>query len=284
MNSPPISSRSRSRREWRACPAMPTSARSLRPHARRPRLPSPRTRLRLGPSRARCHPCHRRVPPTAGSPTRRTARLPVPPTITTGSDIYLVREGGEPRLIAGREGGTTRNVCPAFSPDGTRLAFGVASPQGRAVVVVGRRCRWSRHPSAASDPYWEVRRRIVAPGPGPAVCPRWSSDGTRLAYLDGSTVVVRGTRWFDVGPRWFDRPPPATRGVKDLERGRDPSDPLLVAVGRLDGARGLSGSELRDRRREAGWHGRPRHPAELRPLCHRRAGHPTAGRSSSWRT
>ena len=67
--------------------------------------------------------------------------------ITTGSDIYLVRAGVEPRLIAGRDGGTTRNVCPAFSPDGPRLAFGVASTQGRGRGRPRTRCerRHQRH-------------------------------------------------------------------------------------------------------------------------------------------
>ncbi len=109
-------------------------------------------------------------------------QLPGSTDDTTGSDIYLVREGGEPRLIAGRDGGTTRNVCPAFSPDGTRLAYGVASPQGRVVVVLG----------VDASGVTGAPVRITVPGPGPGVCARWSSDGTHLAYVDGGVVVVRG--------------------------------------------------------------------------------------------
>lgn len=102
--------------------------------------------------------------------------------ITTGSDIYLVREGGTPRLIADRAGGGTRNVCPSFSPDGTRLAFGEMSNQGRAVVVLGLDANGVTHETV----------RITVPGSGPVVCVRWSSDGTRIAYLDGGTIVIRG--------------------------------------------------------------------------------------------
>jgi hypothetical protein len=135
--------------------------------------------------------------------------------VTTGSDIYLVQEGGEPRLIAGREGGTTRNVCPAFSSDGTRLAFGVASNLGRAVVVLGLDAN-----GVVTDTV-----RIAVPGSGPAVCVRWSSDGTRIGYLDGGVVVIRGLDGLTLARAAGDP------GIKDLVRGRDPSDPLLSPSG-----------------------------------------------------
>ena len=100
----------------------------------------------------------------------------------TGSDIYLVREGSQPRLIASREGGTTRNSCPAFSPDGTKLAYVAVGPQGQDVVVLDL------------DANGDIRDTVHIPvtGAGVVVCPRWSSDGARVAYLEGRVVVVRG--------------------------------------------------------------------------------------------
>ena len=83
--------------------------------------------------------------------------------ITTGSDIYLVRAGAEPRLIAGREGGTTRNVCPAFSPDGTKLAFAVASNQGRAVIVLGL-ARTASSTTRCTSPFQDPGQPSVSGG------------------------------------------------------------------------------------------------------------------------
>ena len=109
-------------------------------------------------------------------------RPPSSTDITTGSDIYLVRAGIAPRLIAGRQRGGIRNECPAFSPDGRQLAYSVDAGAERALVVLG----------VNADGVTTETARFAVPGPGSPVCPRWSSDGTRVAYLDGATVVVRG--------------------------------------------------------------------------------------------
>ena len=138
---------------------------------------------------------------------------------TTGSDIYLVREGGQPRVIASREGGTTRNSCPAFSPEGTRLAYGVAGPQGRDVVVLG----------VDADGVIDDPVSIGVPGSGPVPCPRWSSDGRRIAYvLDGDpdgtgrpTLVVRG----------LDGSTPAAEAGDPSLKDFDPPDALVSPSG-----------------------------------------------------
>ena len=115
-----------------------------------------------------------------------------------GGDIYVVREGEEPKLIAGRGESDSTNVCPIFSPDGTRLAYGNTGTEGPgAIVVVELGVDGSIVDSVRLDIPGTVGSSILSQR-GPelgrrlAPCPRWSSDGTRVGYLDGSIVVMRG--------------------------------------------------------------------------------------------
>jgi hypothetical protein len=133
-----------------------------------------------------------------------------------GSDIFLVRQGGAPRLVASRGAGKTWNVCPAFSPDGTMLAYGTKSPTGRSLRVVG-----VTRTGAIVAPSIELK---IA-GSGDAPCPRWSSDGSRLAYRSGPKVIVRALDGSS---------PPIAAGdpaISDFRRGLN--SPLASPAGHL---------------------------------------------------
>ncbi|HJQ49101.1 MAG TPA: hypothetical protein VJ838_01110, partial [Gaiellaceae bacterium] len=62
-----------------------------------------------------------------------------------GSGVFLTRMGDVPKLVAGRDGGKTWKVCPAFSPNGRMLAFvrvtgttGWRNDTARSTIVVVR--------------------------------------------------------------------------------------------------------------------------------------------------
>jgi Tol biopolymer transport system component len=93
-----------------------------------------------------------------------------------GGDIYLVREGVEPHVIVDRGPSMTRNVCPQFSPDGSKLVYGELDGTAAALVLLeigdgGGASEW---------------RRLHLPGvSSDAPCPRWTRAGTHIAYLSG---------------------------------------------------------------------------------------------------
>jgi hypothetical protein len=105
-----------------------------------------------------------------------------------GSDVFVTRVGGRPELVAGRGKAKVWNVCPAFSPNGRMLAFArvtntvVWSGRDRSTIVVVR--LGPRGPIRAGRLVLKVRGDR-------ARCPVWSSDGSRLAYLEYGRVVVR---------------------------------------------------------------------------------------------
>jgi Tol biopolymer transport system component len=110
-------------------------------------------------------------------------------------DIYLLSKGAAPRRIIGSDGDGIAQACPTFSPDGQRLAYGEARASGtvttyrgvwpvsdRAVVVV-----------ELSDPSQALMRVTLPTNPGEIVCPKWSPDGTHVAFRVGTGLWVANT-------------------------------------------------------------------------------------------
>ena len=99
-----------------------------------------------------------------------------------GSNVFMIRAGSSPKLVARRGSRSAWNICPVFSPNGRLLAF--ARERGsRSTIVVVR--IGGKGPIPAN-------RRVLKVPTGSAHCPRWSANSSRLAYLSRGHVIVFG--------------------------------------------------------------------------------------------
>jgi Tol biopolymer transport system component len=93
-------------------------------------------------------------------------------------DIYLVREGEAARRIIGSDSDGLDQICPAFSPDGRRLAHGEAGGTAdagyhdAALVISDLDAEGSASESLRID----VDGTFLTP------CATWSADGRRVAF------------------------------------------------------------------------------------------------------
>lgn len=107
---------------------------------------------------------------------------PDAPQVSRGQDLNLyVSDGdGAARLLVGAEGSTTTRHCPAFSADGTLLAWG----EKRGAAVAGGEVVISGFAPSGQLRGAEIRVSIptIPPHFGPP-CPAWSPVGQRLAVF-----------------------------------------------------------------------------------------------------
>jgi len=96
---------------------------------------------------------------------------------TGDGDIYLVKEDSPARRIFGSDTDNVDQTCPAFSPDGARLAFGQAVYGGSGttnVALVITKLTAQGEPSETTS--------VALDGLAEQPCPVWSADGRWLAF------------------------------------------------------------------------------------------------------
>ncbi len=94
------------------------------------------------------------------------------------NDVYLVRKGSPPRRIAGSDTDNVDQVCPAFSPDGSRILYGQATGnqsggyQNAGLVINDVKADGSTSRTVT----------IALPGLTLPPCANWSPDGRWVAF------------------------------------------------------------------------------------------------------
>ncbi len=110
-------------------------------------------------------------------------------------DIWFVSLDGEPRRAVGTESDRVDQLCPAFSPDGRRLAYGQVDRSGAtpsmAVVVADV--------SAEGDVSEAFRVEVVGAPP----CPIWSPTGDRIAFGVPRTSVINPSQSAEGSEVWI---------------------------------------------------------------------------------
>jgi Tol biopolymer transport system component len=98
------------------------------------------------------------------------------------ADLFVTGPDGSGRLLAGTKEGTLER-CPAFSPDGTMLAYAETGAGEKSLVVRG-------FSSAGTFEGPATRIRMLAAKSFVAPCPVWAPDGRRLAAIEPGLGVL----------------------------------------------------------------------------------------------
>lgn len=93
-------------------------------------------------------------------------------------DIYIVREGQAAQRIVGSDADSLDQICPAFAPDGGRLAHGEAD----GTADTGYRDAALVISDVDAEGNASESLRIDVGGTFPPPCATWSADGRRVAF------------------------------------------------------------------------------------------------------
>lgn len=119
------------------------------------------------------------------------------------SNIYIVRPGELERRIISPDRYGIREICPQFSPDGTRIAY--LSNQSDPPAIGEDRSRFGiRIVAVGADGVAAGAPQVLVNGVDGSACPEWAADGLSVVYMQHRTLHVHrldgGSTTIDAGP------------------------------------------------------------------------------------